>query len=536
MKEMNVMNAANNQNRNLPAGIQDFEKLRELQYVYVDKTEYVYKLVKSSIPFFLSRPRRFGKSLLLSTLKAYWEGKKELFRGLAIEQLEKDNPDAWVPYPVFYFDLNGKDYTKENAMEDVLSEHLIQWEKQYHCESVELSLEGRFANLLINAHKQTGRRCVVLVDEYDKPLLDLIDNPELQERNKSLFKGFFGNLKSCDAHIRFVFITGVTKFHKISIFSDLNQLFDISINEDYAAICGITEEELRNNFMPEIKKLAEKQKVDEELCLKRLKMQYDGYLFHQDGQGVYNPYSLLKAFFAKEFGAYWFETGTPTFLVKKLRAMDFDIRKFADKTLYASASMLKDYSADNPDPIPLLYQTGYLTIVEYDPSGREYTLAFPNNEVKYGFLESLMPEYISDCGSGSGIDIFTLRRYIVRGELESVKNVLIAIFARITYTTKDDPFEHYFQTVIYLIFTLLGQFAECEMHTFIGRIDCKVETDKFIYLFEFKRDKTADEALNQIEDKSYTLPFVADYRKVYKIGVSFDTEKRMLSDWKVVEE
>lgn len=216
--------------------------------------------------------------------------------------------------------------------------------------------------------------------------------------------------------------------------------------------------------------------------------------------------------------------------------MDFDVRKFSGKMLYASDSMLRDYSADNPDPIPLLYQTGYLTIVDYDPSGREYTLSFPNDEVKYGFLDCLMPEYVNNCGSGSGIDVFTLRRYIIHGEIESIKNVLTALFARITYTTKDDPFEHYFQTVIYLVFTLLGQFAECEMHTFVGRIDCKVETDKFIYLFEFKRDKTADEAPAQIEDKSYTLPFIADNRKVFKIGVSFDTEKRMLSDWKTAEE
>lgn len=524
-----------NNNRRLPAGIQDFEKLREFNAVYVDKTEYVYKLVHELTPFFLSRPRRFGKSLLLSTLRAYWEGKKDLFNGLAIERLEEDNPEAWIPYPVFYFDLNGQDYTQPTTLEDTLSVHLQQWEQQYGCTPNGASLSSRFKNLLTNAHAQTGRRCVVLVDEYDKPLLDLVDDPELQERNKALFKGFFGNLKSCDAHIQFVFITGVTKFHKVSIFSDLNQLLDISLSEDYAALCGITEEELRACFMPEIKELAAKQKIDEEHCLNMLKAQYDGYRFHQNGEGVYNPYSLLKAFVVKEFGSFWFETGTPTFLVKKLRAMDFDVRKFADRTLYASASMLKDYSADNPDPIPLLYQTGYLTIVEYDPSGREYTLALPNNEVKYGFLESLMPEYISDCGSGSGVDVFTLRRYINCGELNNIKNVLTALFARITYTTKEAPFEHYFQTVIYLVFTLLGQFAECEMQTFSGRIDCKVETDKFIYLFEFKRDKTADEALAQIADKNYALPFVADNRTIYKIGVSFDSDKRILSDWKVSE-
>ncbi len=529
------MNPAENKGRKLPVGIQSFEKLREFQAVYVDKTEYVYKLVHELTPFFLIRPRRFGKSLLLSTLRAYWEGKKELFTGLAIEQLEADNPEAWQPYPVFYFDLNGTDYTKENALESMLSAHLSKWEAQFNCEAENRSLEERFANLLTKAHQQTERRCVVLVDEYDKPLLDLIDYPDLEEHNKAVFKGFFGNLKSYDEHLRFVFITGVTKFHKVSIFSDLNQLCDISLSKEYSGICGITDDEMQSYFPYEIENLANEQDIPVAECLTRLKQTYDGYRFHEKGENVYNPYSLLKAFFAKAFDSYWFETGTPTFLLKQLKAMDFNVRSFSNKTLYASASMLKDYNADNPDPIPLLYQTGYLTIADYDPAAREYTLAFPNNEVKYGFLESLMPEYVSDCGSGSGIDVFTLRRYISRGDLESIRNVLTALFARITYTTKDTPFEHYFQTVIYLVFTLLGQFAECEMHTFTGRIDCKVETDQFIYLFEFKRDETAENALKQIEDKSYALPFAADNRKLLKIGVSFDSEKRMLADWKVVE-
>ena len=530
------MNSVDKEKRNLSTGIQDFEKLREFQSVYVDKTDYVYKLVKTTVPFFLSRPRRFGKSLLLSTIAAYWEGKKELFKGLKIEELETDNKDAWKAHPVFYFDFSGKNYAKDNLLEEVLDTRLKRWEEQYGCTKDSTDLDVRFENLLITAHQKTGVRCVVLIDEYDKPLLDLIDEPEKQEHNKTLFKSFFSNLKNCDAHIRFIFITGVTKFHKVSIFSDLNQLVDISINKEYSAICGITEKELQEYFSYEIEQLANEQGISVEMCIKRLKQTYDGYRFHQKGINVYNPFSLLNAFFSKEFSSYWFETGTPTFLVKKLKAMDFDVRKFSGKMLYASDSMLRDYSADNPDPIPLLYQTGYLTIVDYDPSGREYTLSFPNDEVKYGFLDCLMPEYVNNCGSGSGIDVFTLRRYIIHGEIESIKNVLTALFARITYTTKDDPFEHYFQTVIYLVFTLLGQFAECEMHSFVGRIDCKVETDKFIYLFEFKRDKTADEALAQIEDKSYTLPFIADNRKVFKIGVSFDTEKRMLSDWKTAEE
>lgn len=522
--------------RLLPIGIQSFEKLRENNCVYVDKTEYVYRLVHDIAPFFLSRPRRFGKSLLLSTLKAYWEGKKELFRGLAIEKLEETNPDAWKKYPVFYFDFNSDNYHTVHSLENVLDAHLSEWEFEYSISDKSKSYAQRFRRLLKTARSQTGLRCVVLVDEYDKPLLDLMENSELQEHNKAVFKGFFSILKNCDEYLQFVFITGVTKFHKVSIFSDLNQLVDISLIKEFSGICGITEQELKQNFLSEIKLLAEEKELSTEKCLEQLKKLYDGYHFHQKGIGVYNPYSFLNSLFAKEFGSYWFGTGTPAFLVKALRNSLFDVRRLTDKTIYASESILQDYTGDTLIPIPLLYQTGYLTIADYDSVAQEYTLTFPNEEVKYGFLESLITEYIPDCGSGSGIDIFTLRRYIEHGELESIRNVLTALFARITYTASDALFEHYFQAVIYLVFTLLGKFALCEMHTFTGRIDCKVETKKFIYLFEFKRDESADKALQQIEDKSYALPFVADGRKIYKIGVSFDSRQRILADWKVKEE
>lgn len=520
--------------RKLPISVQSFEKLREENCVYVDKTEYVYNLVHEVAQFFLSRPRRFGKSLLLSTLRAYWEGKKELFSGLKIEELEADNPNAWVKHPVFYFDFNGENYSKV-PVEKVLTAHLRRWEEFYKITDDSETLGERFQNLLMKVSEKTGLGCVVLIDEYDKPLLDLIDNPEMQEHNKAVFKGFFSNLKSCDEFIQFVFITGVTKFHKVSIFSDLNQLNDISLSKAYSGICGITEDEIKKFFSHEIQDLAEEQALSYDDCLVKLKQQYDGYRFHPKGLNVYNPYSLLKAFFDREFGSYWYATGTPTFLVKRLKEIEFDPHKFVNHTLYANASMLSDYSGENPDPIPLLYQTGYLTIADYDGEDMEYTLAFPNEEVKYGFLNCLMPEYVSDCGPGSGIDIFTFRRYVKNGELDNIKKVLTAIFARITYTQADDPFEHYFQTVIWLVFTLLGQYSDCEMHTFSGRIDCRVLTRKYIYLFEFKRDESAEKALQQINAKSYSLPFVADDRKLFRIGVSFDSENRVLSDWKVEE-
>ena len=521
--------------RKLPVGIQGFEGLRNDGYVYVDKTEYIYRLAHEGKPYFLSRPRRFGKSLLLSTMKAYWEGKKELFSGLAIERLEEGNPDAWKSYPVFYFDFNGVNYQESGALEEALDTHLKRFEKIYASESGQSSLGGRFQNLLISAREKTGLRSVILVDEYDKPLLDVIDSIEQQEHNKEVFKGFFSTLKSFDEYIQFVFITGVTKFHKVSIFSDLNQLNDISLNKKYAGICGITEEEVRNYFKEETETLAQGHGLTFEECKAALKRTYDGYHFYPGVPGVYNPYSLLSAFFTEDFGSYWFETGTPTFLVRKLRESRFDVRKFTDHTIYANESTLKDYTGDSLDPIPLLYQTGYLTITDYDLKRRRYTLGFPNEEVKYGFLESLVPSYVPRATAGNGLDIFTLDEYIETGQLDRIRDFLTALFANITYTTEADPFEHYFQSVIYVIFTLLGKFTLCEMHTYSGRIDCKVETSDYIYLFEFKRDDSAEAALRQIESRDYALPFAADGRKLYKIGVSFDSARRSLEEWRVAE-
>ena len=360
-----------------------------------------------------------------------------------------------------------------------------------------------------------------------------MDNKELIEHNKAVFKGFFSNLKGEDAYIQFVFITGVTKFSMVSIFSDLNQLRDISMTAEYAGICGITEEEMKGRFMPEIEALASEHDLTVQECLNRLKRTYDGYRFHQKGESVYNPYSLLNAFVDREYDSYWFETGTPSFLVKRLKDIHFDVQKFTDGKLYATKQMLKDYRDDNPDPVPLLYQSGYLTLQDYDPDDRAYTLAFPNEEVKYGFLECLMPMYVEGNGAGTGKDILTLKRYCELGELDSIRDVFRALFASIPYTTEKDPFEHDFQTVIFITMTLLGQYAKCELHTSTGRIDCALETRKYIYIFEFKRDDSTENALNQIEEKHYADPYVADARKLYKIGVSFSSATRQMEGWEV---
>ena len=521
--------------RKMPIGVQSFEKLIRDHYLYVDKTKYIYELVHNGNQYFLSRPRRFGKSLLLSTMRAYWEGKKELFTGLDIERLEKDNPEVWQVYPVFYFDFNRDNFQREDSLESVLETHLQEWENKYNCGNSEFSLAVRFQHLLVKAFEQTGRRCVVLVDEYDKPLLEVMHDPKQEEHNKAVFKGFFSTLKSFDEYLQFVLITGVTKFSKVSIFSDLNQLKDISIHIKYAGICGITEKELKANFMPEIQAMAGTQEFSTEECLAELRKMYDGYHFYRNSEAVYNPFSLLNALDDHDFRSYWFGTGTPTFLVRRLKELDFEVCQFTDQTLCATEQVLSDYRSDNPDPIPLLYQTGYLTLTGYDKEDRVYILGFPNEEVKYGFLNSLMPEYVNNVGAGSGKDILSLKRSLDKGDLERIRNVFTALFASLPYPSGQRPYEHYFQTILYLVFMLLDQYVHSEIHSFQGRADCVVETKNYVYLFEFKRDESADAALQQIEENGYALPYAADPRTLYQIGVNFDSEQRMLSEWKVKE-
>ena len=356
----------------MPIGIQDFETLREEGYVYVDKTALIYELVQNGKPYFLSRPRRFGKSLLVTTLEAYFRGKKELFTGLALEQLETE----WAEYPVLKFSLAGGEFTQQEGLRNALRKSLGNFEEKYGLpRSDDGDLPERFADALHNACEKTGRRVAVLVDEYDTPLLkNLDDNPEQEKANRALYKGFFAVLKDCDAYTKFVLFTGVTKFSKVSIFSDLNQLQDISMHREYAAICGITQEELEKDFLPEIDAMTQNNDMTREECLARLKEFYDGYHFTKNSPGIYNPFSLMNAFSNREFGRYWFGTGTPTFLVQKLKEINFNPRTFSDGSLYSSESEITDYRPDNPDVLPLLYQSGYLTIKYYDRRRQRLTL------------------------------------------------------------------------------------------------------------------------------------------------------------------
>ena len=524
--------------RKLPIGIQDFEKLRTEDFVYVDKTEYVYRLAETGIPCFLSRPRRFGKSLFLSTLRAYFEGKRELFKGLRIEELEGDDEDAFVEYPVFYFDLVSGSYMEKGDLEEVLDRHLCDWEEIYGRDDRKKTLAGRFQHLLKAAKEKTGRNCVVLVDEYDKPLLDTMADKDLNEYNRAVFKGFFSTLKSYDGYLRFVFITGVTRFSKVSIFSDLNQLRDISMINDYAGICGITESEIHDCFMPEIMDMAKKKGMTEKECLNGLKRMYDGYHFSQEGEDVYNPYSLLNALLDKRLGSYWFSTGTPTFLIEKLRATGFDAKDFTEKEVWAGEEKISDYRADDTDLIPLFYQTGYLTIkkAQEKKGGHiRYLLGYPNDEVKYGFLNSLAPVYLHETGSDVGLDIFAIDDILSEGDTDALKDVFTALFARLPYYEGKEDIDKWaerdFQNVIYIVFMLLGEIVKVQQHSSNGRADCIVETGDYVYIFEFKRDKSAREAMQQIEDKGYDKPYTADKRRVIKIGASFCSSDRALDGW-----
>ena len=517
--------------RRLPIGVQSFEVMRNDGFVYVDKTEYVVKLAAESRVFFLSRPRRFGKSLFLSTLKAYFLGKKELFKGLYIEdaeqkQAELEGREAWIKYPVLYLDFTGGIYdTSEGLLNRFLS-FFNEYEEIY--KSTGLDIPDRFKNLIKKIYETTGKQVVILVDEYDKPLLEtMIINEPLNEEYRRILKGFYGVIKACDEYIRFAFLTGVTKFSKVSIFSDLNNLRDISLEKNYSGICGITETELNQVFKPEIDALAEERKLNYEETLAQLKKRYDGYLFHPKGENIYNPFSLLNAFTKKEIGSYWFSTGTPTFLVRTLQHQ----KEICIRDILENAEMdensLQDYRPDMNNPIPILFQSGYLTLKGYDERMGLYKLGFPNDEVKYGFLDNLVPAYTSISKDASGLFIGNFVRAIEKGDTESFMKRMYTACAGLPYSlaSKENVKmrERDYQIAFYIIFSLMGQFVQTEVVSSKGRADCVVHTDDTVYIFEFKLmgSGTPKEAIQQIKEKGYAEPYKTSGKKIVLIGAVF---------------
>ncbi|GHS86578.1 ATPase AAA [Bacteroidia bacterium] len=513
--------------RKLPIGIQDFESLRKDNFLYVDKTAYVYRIANEGRPYFLGRPRRFGKSLFLSTLKAYFQGKKELFEGLAIAGLEKD----WVEYPVFHLDLNISSYTKFVDLENALEALLSRIEDVWGANASEKSFSTRLEGLMHRAYEKTGKRVVILIDEYDKPLTSTLDKPELHEQIREALSGFYGVLKTADQYLRFLLLTGITKFSKVSIFSQLNQLQDISMNEKFAGVCGISQSELIDNFEPEIRILAEKHTMSYEETLAELKKRYDGYHFCENTEGMYNPFSLLNTFANNALRYYWFSTGTPTFLVKMLKDANFDIPNLENEVTIAAPS-IADYRVGDTNPLPLLYQTGYLTIRELDQLFNEYRLGFPNEEVKYGFLNELQLIYSPQTNFNSDFSVPNFVRDLMAANVDGFMNRLRAFFASIPNDLSNKSEKDY-QTVFYLLLKLMGQFVQTEVKSAVGRSDAVVWLKDTVYVFEFKLSEkaTAEEALQQIDDKGYLIPYSAGERKIVKIGAEFSRTERTLNRW-----
>ncbi len=525
-----------------PIGIQSFENVISDGYVYIDKTAFVYSLVDEGKVYFLSRPRRFGKSLLLSTIENYFLGRKELFKGLAIEKLETE----WKKYPVFRIDFNGTDYTDPDALSRKLYGFLKTQEERYSVvPDLELDFSDRFAKVLAEARRQTGLRCVVLVDEYDKPLLDVMDADltvehggnvmTIEEQNRNILKAFYSTFKSADSDLKFVFLTGVTKFAQISVFSGFNQPKDISMSEKYDTICGMTDDEIDAYFKERIEAFAEKMSVSYEEIRSELRKHYDGYHFSAALRGVYNPFSLLNALDDLSIYDYWFSTGTPTYLVRLLEHFNEDIDEMTSK--YYDSSQFVDYRADKEMPLPMIFQSGYLTIKDYDRRRRKYLLDFPNDEVRHGFVSAIASNYFKNTGNE---DFRSLNDELIdaldNADLEKFRVSLTAFLASIPYTSRRSSTEHemerYFHLTFYLILRLLSTYViyteKCQSK---GRVDCVIETKKFIYIFEFKLNGTARVALDQIESQGYAREYATDPRKLFKIGCSFSSETGTIEEF-----
>lgn len=517
-----------------PIGIQSFDQIIEDGYVYVDKTDLVYRLATEGKIYFLSRPRRFGKSLLVSTLKNYFLGRKELFKGLKIDALEKD----WKVHPVFHIDFNATNYTNPGELERKLSYYISTWADQYSLpeRSKTLGLGDLFAEVLRAAHEQSGRRAVVLVDEYDKPVLDVLDvDKNLEEEHRNILKSFYSVFKGADEHLQFVFLTGVTKFSQVSVFSGFNQPLDISMHSKYETLCGISQEELNAVFREPIEEMAAAYRCSYEEIMAQLKAQYDGYHFSDLMTDIYNPFSLLNAFESQRISDFWFKSGTPTYLIRLLSHTDENMNEITGK--YYTAEEFIDYKANIEQPLPMIYQSGYLTIKDFDFEENTFLLDFPNIEVKRGFLTLIASDYFNSRETPSWIR--SIVSCLKKGNLDDFRSGLTSFLASIPYTMRrkenERERERYFHYTFYLIMRLISVYTvyteKVQSH---GRVDCIVETNDYVYIFEFKLDGTADEAMRQIDEKGYAREYEADKRKIYLIGAVFSSETGTIKEWKSI--
>ena len=526
-----------------PIGIQDFAKIIQDGYVYVDKTDLIYKLVTEGNIYFLSRPRRFGKSLLVSTLKYYFQGRKDLFKGLAIDSLETE----WKEHPVFHFSFGTSNYTKSGSLDDVIEKYLSKFEEEYNISTKIKDYGLRLQDILHAAHKKTGRRAVVLIDEYDKPLLDVLDTNykgiqdgqelPLEEINRNILKGFYSVFKDSDEDLQFVLLTGVTKFSQVSVFSGFNQPYDSSMAGDYESLCGITKEELLTVFDSSIKELAESMGNSYEETVKRLKKKYDGYHFSDKLTGIFNPFSILNCFNAKRMHNFWFASGTPTYLVRLLAHFNENINELIGR--YYAAPQFIDYKADVERPLPMIYQSAYLTIKDCMIEDNTYLLDFPNDEVRDGFIDAVACGYFKDFRTEPTSWVIDVTQSLRTGDTRKFEKQMTALLSSISYRfqRKQDPMEceRYFQYTFFLIVKMLAFYSTVvEKETSEGRIDCVVECPNYVYVIEFKMNSSAEAALQQIEEKGYTKPYAADPRTVISLGINFSSQTGTLDGFKAV--
>ena len=509
-----------------PLGIQTFSEVREGDYIYIDKTDMVYRMTQSFKYVFLSRPRRFGKSLLASTLHSYFSGKKELFKGLAIEKLETE----WTEHPVLHFDMSlGKHMGKEQ-LERFLGERLAFEERKYGIDNPATDINDRFTNLIVAAYEKTGRQAVVLIDEYDAPLLDVVHEDELLPQLRQVMRNFYSPLKACDPYLRFVFLTGITKFSQMSIFSELNNLTNISMDAEYAGICGITEEELTGQLSDYVDSIADNQGKTHDEMLQQLKQNYDGYHFSWPSPDIFNPFSLLTAFAKRKIGSYWFASGTPTYLIEMMRK--FGVAPSQIGPTEAMASAFDAPTERMTSLIPLLYQSGYLTIKDYYEEDNIYVLDIPNKEIRIGLMESLLPSYVQSGFNAGLVTVSKMNRALRQGDLDGMLRLLQQYLLTIPQCDNTN-YEGHYQQLLFVIFSLLGEYVDVEVRTATGRVDMVMQAFGKLYLFELKLNRSAAAAMQQINLNDYPARFSQCGLPIVKVGVNFDTATRTVSDWMI---
>ena len=511
-----------------PIGIQTFSKIREGNYLYIDKTAYVYRMTHSASSYmFLSRPRRFGKSLLTSTLHSYFSGRKELFHGLAMEKLEKE----WTEYPVLHFDMSMAKHVDKGGLERLLDFMLAEYERTFAINAVEGDANLRLVNLIKRAYEQTGKKVVVLIDEYDAPLLDVVHESENLGVLRNIMRNFYSPLKACDPYLQYVFLTGITKFSQLSIFSELNNIENISMDEPYAAICGISEDEIRSQMKGDVDGLAKKMGITPEEVLKELKDNYDGYHFTYPSPDIYNPFSLLTAMEKGKIGSYWFGSGTPTYLINMLKKFGVEPSEIGNNRV-----SVEDFDAPTErmtSIIPLLYQSGYITIKNYDEELDLYTLNIPNKEVRIGLMKSLLPHYVGSKAPETTTMVAYLSRDIRNGDMDTALRRLQTFLSTIPQCD-NTKYEGHYQQVFYIIFSLLGYYVDVEVRTPRGRVDIVLRTKTTLYVMELKLDKSAGEAMEQIDLKNYPERFALCGLPVVKVAVSFDSERCTIGGWEII--